>query len=214
MTLYHNPGHLRAVDDDSQRTAARQRPPAGASELEQTMAAAASHSPRAWSALVERFGARVRGVARRYGLGAHDVDDVAQATWLRLYERIDDVREPEAVGGWLETTARRESLRVLRSGSREQLVDGEIVGLEPDQPVNEQRIVIAERDAALRSSVQELPGRQRAVLTLMLSEPSLEYAEISRSLGIPHGSIGPTRQRGLARLRQDETLVALYRDAA
>ena len=213
MTLNHKPGHLRAVDDDWQPTA-RERPPASASALEHTMAAAASHSAWAWTALVERFGARVRGVARRHGLGAHDVDDVAQATWLRLYERIGDVREPEAVGGWLETTARRESLRVLRSGSREQLVDGEIVGLEPDEPVNEQRIVAAERDAALRSSVEELPGRQRAVLTLMLSEPSLEYADISRSLGIPHGSIGPTRQRGLARLRQDKTLVALYKDAA
>jgi RNA polymerase sigma factor (sigma-70 family) len=214
MTLHHNPGHLRAVGDDWQQTAARQRPLASASELEQTMAAAASHSPWAWSALVERFGARVRGVARRYGLGAHDVDDVAQATWLRLYERIRDVREPEAVGGWLETTARRESLRVLRSGSREQLIEGEIVGLEPDEPVNERRLVAAERDAALRRSVEELPGRQREVLAMMLSEPSLEYAEISRSLGIPHGSIGPTRQRGLARLRQDETLRALYQDAA
>jgi RNA polymerase sigma factor (sigma-70 family) len=209
MTLHHNPGHLRLVDDDWQPGASN-----GASALERTMAAAASHSPWAWRALMERFGARVRGVARRHGLGAHDVDDVAQATWMRLYERIGDVREPEAIGGWLETTARRESLRVLRCGSREQLVEGEIVGLEPDEPVNERRLVAAERDAALRSSVEELPGRQREVITMMLSEPSLEYAEISRSLGIPHGSIGPTRQRGLARLREDENLRALYRDAA
>jgi RNA polymerase sigma factor (sigma-70 family) len=209
MTLHHNPGHLRLVDDDWQPG-----PSAGASELERTMAAAVSHSPWAWKALMERFGARVRGVARRHGLGAHDVDDVAQATWMRLYERIGDVREPDAIGGWLETTARRESLRVLRSGSREQLVEGEIVGLEPDEPVNERRLVVAERDAALRSSVEELPGRQREVITMMLSEPSLEYAEISRSLGIPHGSIGPTRQRGLARLREDENLRALHRDAA
>jgi RNA polymerase sigma factor (sigma-70 family) len=214
MALHHNPGHLRLVDDDWQQGAARPRPQASASELERTMAAAASHHAWAWQALMERFGARVRGVARRHGLGAHDVEDVAQATWIRLYERIGDVREPDAVGGWLETTARRESLRVLRSGSREQLVEGEIVGIEPDEPVNERRLVAAERDAALRSSVEELPGRQREVLTMMLAEPSLEYAEISRSLGIPHGSIGPTRQRGLARLRQDETLLAHYRDAA
>jgi DNA-directed RNA polymerase specialized sigma24 family protein len=48
----------------------------------------------------------------------------------------------------------------------------------------------------------------------MLSEPALEYSEISRALGIPHGSIGPTRQRGLDRLRKDETLLELMDEAA
>jgi RNA polymerase sigma factor (sigma-70 family) len=214
MVHHHNPGYLRAVADDRQRAAAKRHLRGTGGELERTMAAAASHKSWAWAALVERFGARVRGVARRYGLGAHDVEDVAQVTWLRLYECIDRVREPDAVGGWLETTARRESLRVLRSGSREHLVDGEIVALEPDQPVNERRLVVAERDAALRDRVRELPGRQRELLTLMLSEPALEYAEISRSLGIPHGSIGPTRQRGLDRLRQDDGLLELMDEAA
>jgi len=214
MMLHHNPGYLRAVADDRQRAAVRRGPQGTGCELERTMAAAAAHSSWAWAALVERFGARVRGVARRCGLGAYDVDDVAQATWMRLYECIDHVREPDAVGAWLETTARRESLRVLRSGSREHLVDGEIGGLEPDHPVNERRLVAAERDAALRNRVQELPSRQRELLTLMLTEPALGYSEISRSLGIPHGSIGPTRQRGLDRLRKDETLLELVDEAA
>jgi RNA polymerase sigma factor (sigma-70 family) len=214
MMRHNHPPEVRSLDEQRARAAAQQRLPPDARKLKRTVRAAASCDDCAWKALVERFGARVGRVARTHGLGAHDVEDVAQATWLHLFEHIDDVREPAAIGGWLETTARRESLRVLRRGSREDPTDGEIVGPVPVEPVNELRLVATERRDALRAGVEQLPRRQRELMTMMLVEPPAEYAEISRSLGIPQGSIGPTRQRGLARLRENTTLVALCLEEA
>ena len=212
--LHHDPIYLRSLDDDRRRRAARRAAQADPGEIERTVLAAASRSSWAWTTLVERFGSLVRGIARRHGLGPHDVEDVAQTTWLRLYEHIDDVHKPESIGGWLATTARRESLNVLRRGIQERPTDCELVGLEPVEPINEGRLVAAERHSALRSGVERLPGTQRRLIAMMLSEPPPEYAEISRLLGIPTGSIGPTRQRSLARLRRDKMLVALCEDEA
>ncbi|WP_131741710.1 RNA polymerase sigma factor, partial [Actinomadura roseirufa] len=70
----------------------------------------------AWARLVERFSGLLWAIARGYGLGDADAGDVVQTTWLRLVERLDDLREPAAVGGWLATTARREAARLAGRG--------------------------------------------------------------------------------------------------
>ena len=77
------------------------------------MKAAENGDANAWAMLISRFRGHVARVARSYGLNAHQVDDVAQETWLRLYRHIGSVRDPHALGAWLGTTASRESLRAL-----------------------------------------------------------------------------------------------------
>jgi RNA polymerase sigma factor (sigma-70 family) len=178
-----------------------------ARKVERAVRAAASGDASGWNSLVERFGARVRGVALSYGLNAHDVDDVQQATWMRLLMSIDSVREPAALGGWLETTARRESLRVLGRAKRSPVVADDPQHEDVDErPAIDEQVIGAARGAALRAGVARLPRTQRALLELMLAEPSPTYEEISAALGMPIGSIGPTRQRTLARLRGDDEL--------
>jgi RNA polymerase sigma factor (sigma-70 family) len=73
----------------------------------------------AWNELVNRFAGMVWTVARRHRLNAADAADVSQTTWLRLVEQLNRIEHPERVGGWLATTARRESLRVLRLADRQ-----------------------------------------------------------------------------------------------
>jgi RNA polymerase sigma factor (sigma-70 family) len=210
--LHHDPHHQQTLHEDRLSSGARGRLPADTTELERTVWAAAASSRWGWATLIDRFGARVRSVARRHGLGPQDIDDVAQTTWLSLFEHIGELREPRAVGGWLETTARRESLRVLRTADRERATDDEHMHLVPVEPVNERRLVAAEQRGALQASLSELPGRQCALIRTMLCEPARPYTEIARSLGIPPGSIGPTRIRSLDRLRADASLAALYAD--
>lgn len=188
------------------------RPSDDKARIERLVAAAAQSDSRAWSELVARFGPRVRGVARRHGLSSHDVDDVAQTTWLRLFEHIGELREPGSVGGWLETTARRESLRVLRDGGRERPTDEELIQPAPVPPVDEQRIVAAGRRSALQASLANLTERQCRLMRTLLAEPSPRYEDVARSLGIPIGSVGPTRLRCLARLRADTALAAWCAD--
>jgi RNA polymerase sigma factor (sigma-70 family) len=212
--LHHNRSYIDALEADRRSAAARRRPPVDADELERIVLAAAAGDGGAWSALVERFAARVRIVARTHRLAPHDVEDVAQATWLRLLEHIDAVREPAALGAWLETTARRESVRVLRARKREFPTTSEHVLDRPVAPVDEQRLVdaerstaLAERRAALSMALERLPGRQRALVSMLFADSGPSYQTISRSLDLAIGSIGPIRGRALARLRRDCDLV-------
>src|SRR4051794_32186028 len=72
----------------------------------------------AWQRLVPGFDATLRAVARRPRLPYAHQDEVAQQTWLALVEHIEAINEPAALSGWLATTARRESLRILRQQVR------------------------------------------------------------------------------------------------
>jgi RNA polymerase sigma factor (sigma-70 family) len=142
-------------------------------------------------------------------LAPADVEDVTQTTWLRLLEHADKIREPAAVGAWLETTARRESLRLLRASSREHPTDNELMLDAPVAPVDDQRLQASERRVAVGAALKQVSGHQRELLSMLFAEPAPSYAEISRRLGMPIGSIGPTRARCLERLRQNHVLVEL-----
>jgi RNA polymerase sigma factor (sigma-70 family) len=167
--------------------------------------AAASGDQHAWSALIRRYSATIRAVARRNGLSKADQDDVAQRTWLRLFQHIEHVRQPAALGAWLATVARRECLRTLAASQREVLVD-EPVSADQDDLTALETVVRSERRAALHAAVDSLPGHERELMRTLLAKPAFSYDELSAALGIPRGSIGPTRGRSLARLRRDPHL--------
>ena len=170
--------------------------------LNDLVAAAAEGDQAAWSDLVSRFRGRVIRVARGHGLDAHQADDVAQETWLRLYRNLGNVRDPFSLGAWIETTARRESLRVLAGRRREELT-GDDVGIDLPALDGTDDAVLEERKAALARGMMKLNGRQRALMESLLAEPAPSYADVSRRVGIPIGSIGPTRGRCVKRLRQE-----------
>ena len=160
----------------------------------------------AWGRLVDRFDRMLRSVARSYRLSPQDVDDVVQATWVKLYEHVDRVRDPAAIAGWLATTARRDSLRLLQRHVREQLTDDcELLAEEcADEPAT--RLLESEQRVALSRALATLPDRQRRLMTLIVSEPDSSYEHISVALDMPVGSIGPIRARSLARLQRHPEL--------
>jgi RNA polymerase sigma factor (sigma-70 family) len=167
-------------------------------------AAAGEHG--AWTELVCRFDGLLRGVARGYRLAPADVDDVVQTTWLRALEHVRRLQDPGAIAGWLVVTTRRESMRVHQRAVRELLVD-EPAGEQPADLHSPEAMVLArERVAALREAVTRLTDRQRTLITTMLSGEEPCYERLSTVLRMPLGSIGPTRCRALARLREDPRL--------
>jgi RNA polymerase sigma factor (sigma-70 family) len=165
---------------------------------------AAGGDAAAWDALVERFSGLLWGVARGHRLGDADAGDVVQTTWLRLLENLDRIEDPERLPGWLVTTSRRECLRVLRGSGREVLGSGDDTAFDlVDElaPPVDASLLESERDAALWQGFGHLPDRcQRLLRVLMAAEPPA-YAQVSSALGMPVGSIGPTRMRCLERLR-------------
>jgi RNA polymerase sigma factor (sigma-70 family) len=142
----------------------------------------------------------VRRIARSYRLSPTDVDDVAQTTWVQLLEHIHRLRQPDAIAGWLTTTARRNAMRHLQTPAREHLTDDPLLGDRPDLDETPAAVLAAERTQLLHEAVASLPHRHRRLMTALLADPTLTYSELSDLLAMPRGSLGPVRDRSLARL--------------
>jgi RNA polymerase sigma factor (sigma-70 family) len=169
---------------------------------------AAGSDQGAWNELVERYAPLVWAICNRYRLSNHDIEDVGQNVWLALVEQLGKLRQPAALPGWLATTTRRECLRVVTTATRLGNRLDEAAEFVDDAVIDEE-ILRAERDAGLRAAFAELPPHCRQLMGMLISDPPHTYAEISATLGIPMGSIGPQRARCLDRLRRSDTLIAL-----
>jgi RNA polymerase sigma factor (sigma-70 family) len=170
-------------------------------QVAQLVSAAAIGDASAWDELVREFTGLVRSVARAHRLSDADAGDVAQATWLRLFEHLDRIKEPARLGAWLATTARRECLRVLRGSQRHVLLDDEWEYSDSTDAPADSAVLAAERDLALRRCFGRLRPTDQQLLTLLIADEEPAYTEISVALAMPIGSIGPTRARALDRLR-------------
>ncbi len=170
---------------------------------------AADGDPAAMRCIVERFDRLLRAIVRFYRLSPWDVDDVVQATWLQFMEHGRSLREPAAIKAWLATTARRQSFQVLQRRVREQPSDDPALGedMRAAEPCEE--LIATERRAALHGAVAQLPVSGRRLMTLMIARPGMSYEQVGEVLGIPIGSIGPTRLRCMTRLSHMREIRAL-----
>ncbi len=169
--------------------------------LQQLLQAASDGDAAAWSTLVDRFEGLVWATTRAHRLSRADAADVAQTTWLRLVENLDRIQDPERLGAWLATTARRECLRHIRLHGRELPVEDDSIFETPDaEPVTD-RIITAERNSTLRRALAQISERCQALLRLLSAPDPPSYEEIAGALGMPIGAIGPTRARCLDKLR-------------
>lgn len=167
--------------------------------------AAAAGDEHAWHEIVDRYTPLLASVTSRFRLTAGETQDVAQTVWLRLVEHLGNLREPRALPMWIITTGKRESMRYLSLRRRNvpyDPLDPSWLEAAVDDAEPAADLLRAERHEALLAGLAELPSRQRELLLLLVEDPPLSYAEISRRTGIRIGSIGPTRRRALARLRQ------------
>jgi len=167
---------------------------------------------RAWEVLVDRYAGLVWSVTRAYRLGPSDAADVHQVTWLRLVEHLGRLREPQALPGWIATTARRECITVLRRSGRQIPVDIELdapAARDVDAPPLDARLVADERADALRAAFDTLPPSCQVLLRLLMADPPPSYQQVSATLDMPIGSIGPTRARCLERLRRHPRLAGI-----
>lgn len=154
----------------------------------------------AWRLAVERYRGLLHWVARRHRLTEDETADVMQETWTRLLEHLDDIRDPAHLGGWLATTTTRQCLAVLRQRRRETPAPDGVVD-SPDSWDVDDRLDAVQRGIALRRAVATLSRRERELIEVLLEPEPPSYAEISRRLSMPIGSIGPVRGRAMRRLR-------------
>jgi len=142
-------------------------------------------------------------VVRAQGLGAEEAADVVQTTWLQLLRRLAAIRSPQALTAWLVTTAKRQAWQA-RSRLRGRPTDGTeaLDGLAGAEPVAPDLVEASERRRVLWRHLRELPDRCRELLRIVALVDRPDYTVVAEALGMPRGSIGPTRGRCLAKLRE------------
>jgi len=172
-------------------------------DVAEVVGRAADGDQLAWERLFDQYARLIWSMTRDFKLVESDAADVFQTTWLRLLEHINRLDHPARVGSWLAATARHECLRQLAARKRIVLMhdDDELAGGESHGPEIDERLLADERAAAVREALSHLPWRWQRLLQLLMNDPPASYAEISDQLGLPVGSIGPTRGRCLERLR-------------
>jgi len=167
---------------------------------------------RAWERIVERHQSLLWWVARQFRLSNDDAADVVQLTWLRCLEHLHQLTDEGALSSWLVTICRRECCRLVgRRDAEVLLAEWEDAAQVADWPWTAapdpcELAARSDERRQLRQAIDRLPGRSRAVLTALLAHEGEGYAEIARDLGVPVGSLGPTRNRALAKLRSDPRL--------
>lgn len=157
---------------------------------------------RAMDDLVRLMSPVLWHVVRAYGLDPALAQDVVQTTWLTLVRRHETITEPQAVSGWLTTCARREAWRVGKLQRRADPTESE--HLEPHLPPEESAEHTAAREDENRrlwGAVSQLDDRCQRLLRIVAFDERPDYARIAQDLAMPVGSIGPTRQRCLGKLR-------------
>jgi RNA polymerase sigma factor (sigma-70 family) len=172
----------------------------------QLVAACRANDADAWAALLTRFSRLVYSIPRRAGLSSEAANDVFQDVFARLLEHIDDIEQPERVKAWIVTTTRRATFRALRPISQTvggEDVDRELSNLPDVGPLPGEMMERLEQWHALRVAVEQLDARCATLIQLLFyaAEPP-SYVELGEQLGIPAGSIGPTRARCLEKLRK------------
>lgn len=141
-------------------------------------------------------------VVRAYRLPPDAAEDVVQTTWLALVRRRAAIADPVAVGAWLTTAARREAWRVAGAGRRSTPVpDEDLASRLPEQRSAEAIAIDHDSRDRLWEVVDQLPERCRRLLRVVAFESRPDYAHLATELGMPVGSVGPTRGRCLAKLR-------------
>ncbi len=157
---------------------------------------------RAMDELVRLMTPPLWHVVRAYGLDHALAQDVVQTTWLTLVRRHETILDPQAVSGWLTMCARREAWRVGKLHRRADATEAEI--LEPQLPVHESAEQTATTDDESRRlwvAVGTLNERCQRLRRIVAFDERPDYTRIAEDLAMPIGSIGPTRQRCLAKLR-------------
>ena len=163
---------------------------------------------RAWEKLIRRYQRLIYAIPRRAGLDDDQAAEIFQDVFTTFLQKLNDIEEPERLQAWLVTTARRKTWRTIsrihnRSGSDANADEraNEAAVIPDEAPLPDEQLIILEEQHRIRMALSLLDPRCRTLLEMLFYRPEpASYAEIAAALGIPEGSIGPTRARCLAKL--------------
>lgn len=162
----------------------------------------------AWEKLVRRYQRLIYAIPRRSGLSEDQAAEIFQDVFTTLFEKLNDIEDPDKLQAWLVTTTRRRTLRTIsRTPAKphpddDPDLDAKIAESIRDQSLlPDEQLMMLEEQQRVRLAVSQLDERCQKLVQLLFYQPEPpSYAEVAKVLGIPEGSIGPTRARCLGKL--------------
>lgn len=180
----------KVSEDDRRARVAHLVDRARAGEMEAAAELVTELSPMLWH------------VARAAGLSVTDAEDVVQTVWMRLMSNLDSIRSPAALTSWLVVTARHEAWHVRAVARRQQPADSEWMVTIPDPGAGaEEDVILKDEQRQLHAALRGLSERCQELLRIVAFVPRPDYDSVAAKLGMPRGSVGPTRSRCLDKLR-------------
>ena len=161
----------------------------------------------AWNALVDRYQRLIFAVPRRAGLSEEQASDVFQEVFMTLFEKLDEIEQPDKIRSWLVTTAKFKTWGTVRgekgfySPESEEEMEFEMASLQDKSPLAEDVLIQLEQQHLIRTALKELEERCQKILSMLyLSEPAASYAEVAAVIKVGETSISPLRSRCLKKL--------------
>lgn len=161
----------------------------------------------AWNELVERYERLIITIPRRAGLTEEQAADVFQEVFLTLFEKLDDIEQPERIRSWMVTTAKFKTWGIVRgqkgfhSPETEEEMELEMANLQDDAKLADDLLVELEQQHLIRSAVKKLEERCRTILSMIyLRDVAASYADVAVAIGVGETSISPLRARCLQKL--------------
>ncbi len=159
----------------------------------------------AWNELVERYQRLIITIPRRVGLSEEEAADIFQDVFLTLFEKLDEIEQPEKVRSWLVTTAKFKTWKAVRDGSKTHLLDDQessfSENLANTELLADEKMVQIEQQHLIRTALKSLENRCQTILTMLyLTEPSASYQKVALEIGVGETSISPLRARCLKKL--------------
>jgi len=157
----------------------------------------------AWNELVERYQRLIFTIPRRAGLSEEQSADIFQEVFLTLFEKLNDIEQPEKIRSWIVTTAKFKTWSAVRGEKNFRLLDteAEMASLPDNSPLADDRLIELEQQHLIRTALKELETRCRKILSMIyLHDSAASYAEVAREIGVGETSISPLRARCLKKL--------------
>jgi RNA polymerase sigma-70 factor, ECF subfamily len=169
----------------------------------------------AWEALVRQFQARIYGIAYHYVGSAEDARDLAQETFIRIYQNLALRPEAEKFLPWIIRITRNACIDHLRRKKARppahDIAADELLTLRASGADPEQVYAADSRKRLIHSALQEMSGLNREII-LLKDIQGLALEEIASMINVPLGTVKSRSNR--ARIELAHKLAALRRKPA
>ncbi len=161
----------------------------------------------AWNTLIDRYQRLIFAIPRRAGLTEEQAADILQEVFLTLFEKLDEIEQPDKIRSWIVTTAKFKTWGAVRSEKgfyspeTEEEMEQEMASLPDTSPLADERLIELEQQHLIRTALKELEERCQKILSMIyLRDAAATYAEVALEIGVGETSISPMRARCLKKL--------------